>query len=168
LQQRGEAVSEAVAIACPTDAGVTDFRECLRLLRDGNPEDGLTRVRRALELEPQNPFYLSYAGLLTAIAERKYSIAESLCKEAVKLKRNHPQPYLNLAEVYVCAGRNADAVETLRKGLRSAGRDVRIRHALAKMRMRRNPVLNFLHRDHPLNRLFGAWRHRILGPVKNK
>lgn len=150
----------------PSDPGIQDFLECLRHLRDGHPNAGLLHVQRALEIAPQNPFYLSYMGLLKALAENKFGEAETLCREAVRIKRNHPQPYLNLAEVYLQAGRPKDALETLEKGLVSAGLDVRIRRALQNIGLRREPVLPSLARSNPLNKLLGKFRHRVLGPLK--
>jgi len=55
---------------------------------------------------------------------------------------------LNLAEVYHQAGRDGEALATLRKGIISAGRDVRIRRALEKLDARRPPILSSLGRGH--------------------
>lgn len=156
---------QVIETPSPTDAGIQDFLECLRHLRDGHPAEGLTHVQRALDVAPQNPFYLSYKGLLKALTEHNFIEAEKLCREAVRLKRNHPQPYLNLAEVYVRAGRPVDAVETLEKGLLSVGRDLRIRRALESIGLRREPVLPSLPRSNPLNRVLGKLRHHLLGPL---
>jgi tetratricopeptide (TPR) repeat protein len=97
-------------------------------------------------------------------AEERFADAESLCQEAITIRHNHAQLYLNLAEVYHCAGRPQEAIEVLEKGLVSAGRDFRIRRALEKIGTRREPVVSFLHRSHPLNRTLGRWRHRLSGP----
>jgi predicted Zn-dependent protease len=123
-------------------------------------------ARRALGIAPKNPFYLSYTGLLAALAEQRFGDAEVLCREAIEMRHNHAQLYLNLAEVYQNAGRNQDAIQILEKGLVSAGRDFRIRRALERMGVRREPVLTFLHRSHPLNRTLGKWRHKLNGPPK--
>jgi hypothetical protein len=82
------------------------------------------------------------------------------------VKCNHAQLYLNLAEVYHQAGRTSEAIETLEKGLVSAGRDFRIRRALERIGMRRSPVLTFLHRSHPVNRTLGRLRHRFSGAAR--
>jgi predicted Zn-dependent protease len=159
-------MSHWIGTTSPSDAGMADFKECLKHLRDGHPEEALLHARRALGVAPKNPFYLSYTGLLAALAEKRYGDAETLCREAVGMKHNHAQLYLNLAEVYLQAGRTAEAIVTLERGLVSAGRDFRIRRALEKIGMRREPVLSFLHRSHPLNRTLGRLRHRFNGPSK--
>jgi predicted Zn-dependent protease len=159
-------MSHWIGTTSPVDAGMEDFKECLKQLRDGHPEDALLHVRRALGAAPKNPFYLSYTGLLAALAEKRFADGESLCQEALGMRHNHAQLYLNLAEVYQRSGRPQDAIAILEKGLVSAGRDFRIRRALDKIGARREPVLSFLHRSHPLNRTLGKWRHRFAGPSK--
>jgi len=157
-------MSHWIGTTSPTDAGMNDFKECLKNLRDGHPTDALLHARRALGVAPKNPFYLSYTGLLAVLAEKRYGDAESLCQEALGMRHNHAQLYLNLAEVYHQAGRQQDAISTLEKGLVSAGRDFRIRRALERIGNRREPVFTFLHRSHPLNRTLGKLRHRLAGP----
>jgi predicted Zn-dependent protease len=157
-------MSHWIGTTSPTDAGMNDFKECLKNLRDGHATDALQHARRALGVAPKNPFYLSYTGLLAALAEKRYGDAESLCQEALGMRHNHAQLYLNLAEVYHQAGRQQDAIATLEKGLVSAGRDFRIRRALERIGNRREPVFTFLHRSHPLNRTLGKLRHRLSGP----
>jgi Flp pilus assembly protein TadD len=147
-----------------TGVGLAEFAECLRHLHDGHKGIALAHIRRALKAEPQNPFYLSYVGMLSAVAEKRYVVGERLCREALEIKCNHAQLYLNLAELYHQAGRDSDAIKTLRKGFISAGRDVRIRKALEKIGGRRPPILSSLERCHPLNRLLGRLRHRMIGP----
>ena len=137
-----------------------EFKQALDRMRDSDPEQALPHMRRAVELESQNPFYLSYLGLLMARAEQRWGEAEHLCATAVKLKRDQAQLYLNLAEVYVCAGRRDDAAATLTEGVKYARRDVRLQLMLGKLVVRRRPVIPFLHRRHFLNRHLGALRHR--------
>lgn len=139
-----------------------EFKQGLDRIRDADSERALEHMRRAVQLEEHNPFYLSYLGLLLARTERKWGEAEELCGAAVKMKRNQPQFYLNLAEVYVTAGRRDDAAETLLHGLKYAQRDIRLKLMLSKLIVRRRPVLPFLARDSFLNRQLGRWRHRAL------
>ncbi len=139
-----------------------EFKQALGHVREAELNRALVHIRRAVELERQNPFYLSYLGLLLARAEQKWSEAEDLCTAALRMKPDQPQFYLNLAEVYVIAGRREDAVETLTKGLQYARRDLRLKIALGKLATRRSPLLTFLPRYHFLNRHFGKLRHRVL------
>ena len=157
-------MSYVVETMSPSDSGMSDFKEGLKHLRDRHPEEALLHIRRALGIAPKNPFFLSYAGLLTALVERRFADAEMLCREALGMRHNHPQLYLNLAEVYQNAARPQEAIAALEKGLISTGRDRRIRRALKKFGIRREPVLPFLHRTHPMNRILGKWRHRLMGP----
>jgi predicted Zn-dependent protease len=139
-----------------------EFRKALGYLRDDYPERALTHFRRASELEDHNPFYRSYLGLTLARCERDWDEAEELCNAALRGKRDQPQLYLNLAEVYVAANRRQDAIETLLMAARYAQRDGRIYRMLNQLSNRRAPVLPFLQRTHFLNRSLGIWRHRAL------
>ncbi len=139
-----------------------EFRKAIALLRDGHPHQALHYMRRAVELEEQNPYYISYLGLMTARAEHKWADGEALCREAIQMRRNEPQLYLNLAEVYLAAGRREDAAEVLVRGIKNARRDFRLRLALSRISERRRPVIPFLRRSHFLNRQLGLLRHRAL------
>lgn len=160
-------MSHWISPAAETSEGIEEFKEGLSLLRQGDSHQALRHVRRAVEVEPGNPFYLSYAGLLTAQAEENYEAAERLCMQALGLKWNHAQLYLNLAEIYQRAGETQLAIETLQKGLISAGRDFRIRRALERLGVRRPAVFPFLERTHVLNRTLGRWRQRIYGAARS-
>ncbi len=157
-------MSDEMGPVSSSGVGITEFQECLRHLHDGHKSIALAHIRRALKAEPGNPFYLSYVGVLSAVAEKRYAAAEQFCREALQIKHNHAQLYLNLAEVYHRAGRESDAMATLKKGFISAGHDVRIRKALEKIGGRRPPILSTLGRDHSLNRILGRLRHRMIGP----
>jgi tetratricopeptide (TPR) repeat protein len=115
-------MSHWIGTTSPADAGMNDFKECLKNLRDGHADEALQHARRALGIAPKNPFYLSYTGLLAALSEKRFGDGESLCREALGMKHNHAQLYLNLAEVYYQAGRTPEAIQTLgkRAGIRRA------------------------------------------------
>src|SRR6266478_3187925 len=107
-----------------------EFKQGLALLRDNFADKALTHMQKAAQLEKNNPYYMSYLGVVLARSEEKWAEAEKLCDNAVRLKRNQAQLYLNLAEVYATAGRKDDAVETLQAGLKYARRDVRLNLAI--------------------------------------
>jgi hypothetical protein len=103
--------------------------------------------------------------MLCAVAEKRYVVGERMCREALEIKCNHAQLYLNLAEVYRQEGRDGDAIKTLRKGFISTGYDLRIRKALEKFGGHRRPIMSRLERSHFLNQLLGRLRHSVIGPA---
>jgi Flp pilus assembly protein TadD len=139
-----------------------EFKTGLTLLRDNYSTKALQHIQRAAELEKNNPYYMSYLGVALARSERKWADAERMCDTAVRMKRNQAQLYLNLAEVYMAAGRREDAREALVAGMKYARRDIRLNIAMAKLTTRRSPVFSFLTRKHPLNRQLGMLRHKTL------
>src|SRR5436190_11911305 len=151
---RGEAMMDTEAFR--------EFKTGLTLLRDRHADKAVPHMRRAVDLDKNNPYYMSYLGVVLARSEGKWGEAERLCDSAVRMKRNQAQLYLNLAEVYAAAGRREDAREALESGLKFARRDVRLTIAMNKLTQRRSPVLTFLSRRHPLNRQLGRLRHRTM------
>src|SRR6202022_3538558 len=115
------------------------FKQGLTLLRDNYAVRALPHMRRAMDLDKKNPYYMSYLGVVLARSEQRWGEAERLLDAAVRMKRNQAQLYLNLAEVYATAGRRDDAVEALQAGLKYARRDVRLTIAMNRMTSRRSP-----------------------------
>src|SRR5436853_4358281 len=126
-----------------------EFKTGLTLLRDRRAAKALPHMRRAMELDKNNPYYMSYLGVVLALSEEKWGEAEKLCDSAVRMKRNQAQLYLNLAEVYKAAGRREDAIEALQAGLKFARRDVRLSIALSRLIPRRAPRFSVLSRPQP-------------------
>src|SRR6202521_4870058 len=128
------------------------FRELktgLSYLRDIYATRALPHIQKSAEMEKCNPYYMSYLGVALARTEQKWADAERMCDAAVRMKRNQAQLYLNLAEVYMSAGRKDDAREALLAGMKFARRDIRLNIAMAKLPPRRMPVFTFLERKHP-------------------
>jgi Flp pilus assembly protein TadD len=144
-------------------SALDEFKQGVKLLRNGQSAEALEYLRHAAELNQQNPYYLSFLGVSVARAQRKWAPAVQLCETALSLRRNEVQLYLNLAEVYVAAGRRDDAVAVLDRGLLYSRLDVRVRRARAQLGKRNSPVLPFLERGNLLNVYLGKLRHRVLG-----
>ncbi len=138
------------------------FKAGLQLLRSDYAGKSLPHFKKALALDDNNPFYLSYFGLSLAAAERKWDEAESACLSALRMKRTQAELYLNLAQVYLLAGKKEEAAETLTSGLRFTKKDPRLAAALRKLNTRRQAVLPFLSRTSAVNRGLGKLRHRVL------
>ena len=141
------------------------FRKGVGLLREDVPAQAMPLFERAVELDPANPNYISYLGLLKAMVEEKWGEAERLCTESLRMGQRQPQLFLNLAEVYRLAGRIQDASDTLGRGLKYAPRDYRLNLEFSKLVMRRRPIIRRLPRTHFINRALGRLRHRALQAV---
>lgn len=144
------------------NSAVAEFKQGIQLLREGYPTEAHDRFCRAVESEKQNAYYLSFLGVSKARGQKNWAAAADLCETALNLKRNEGQFYLNLAEVYLSAGRREDAIAVLNRGLTYLIDDPRIRRARAKLGKRRSSVFPFLERGHFLNRILGKLRHRVL------
>ena len=131
-------------------------------MRDGEYKNAVELLRRAVDLDPENPYYVSYYGLSLAHSEAKWAEAEQLCHTALCRNRRQAQLYLNLAEVYASSDRRQAAADTLSRGLRHLPHDARLQEAFGRLVTRRTPVLAFLPRTNAINRSLGAFRHKIL------
>lgn len=147
---------------------VANFKQGIRLLKDGYPKKALALFRLSFECEKHNPYYLSYLGLSIARAERKWEQASELCEIAVQLKNREIQFYLNLAEVFTLSKRRERAFDTLDTALEIFGEDEGLQRARGRLEQRRSPVLSLFSRDHFLNRKLGKLRHRALKRVRKK
>lgn len=146
----------------PSTDAITAFKHGVDLLRNGYPDDAVPFLRSAAEAEEQNPYYLSFLGLSVARSQKKWDAALTLCETAVRLKRDEPRLYLNLASVYVSASRREKAIEVLDSALKRFGRNAPVERERNKLGKRAEPVLSFLPREHSLNRTLGQLRHRAL------
>lgn len=141
---------------------VAEFTQGVKMLKNSYPKKAVVCLRRALECDKQNPYYLSFLGVSIARAEQKWDEAVQLCEAAIERKRGEIQFHLNLADVYATAGLRDNALYTLDKALKTFGEDKRLRSARRKVEKRRTPVLPFLTRGNFLNRELGKLRHRVL------
>jgi predicted Zn-dependent protease len=139
-----------------------DFKEAIKLYHNHFVAEALEMMKKALEEEPGNPVYLSHLGVLMAQAKKNYTMAEKLCSQALKKKHNDPELHLNLANVYVDAGRYDDAVHALEQGLKYTKQNKRLKQRLRQLGDRRPPIIPFLGRGNFLNVQLGKLRHSIM------
>ena len=147
------------------NSAVAEFKQGIQLLQEGYAAEAHDRFHRAVELEKQNAYYLSFLGVSEARGKKNWAAAANLCETAIGLKRNESQFYLNLAEVYLFAGRRKDAVAVLDRSSIYVSDDPRLMRARAKLGRRRSSVLPFLKRGHSLNRILGKLRHQIVARI---
>jgi len=134
-------------------------------VKRGNFRNGISYLREAVKIAPDNPDYLSLLGLCSA-KDGDISGGKSLCSRAVSLAPDEAVPYVNLGRVLLEEGRRQEARTVLLKAYRIDRRNVEVALELSHMGIRRNPVLSFLSRSHPLNVYLGRLRHSFLTWLK--
>lgn len=142
------------------------FRVGIELLKEKKYGDALTSIKMAIKkggyenLNEIPPLYLSYLGLIMALAEKRYRNGVEICEKAIRKEFYNPLFHLNLGKVYVAGGYKHKAIHTFHKGLRIAGDHDEIMAELRKMGLRRKPVIPFLTRTHLLNKYLGLLLHK--------
>ena len=128
-------------------------------LAGGRHTAALEHFRAAHRLDPTSARIRSFYGLCIGLAESRFDRALELCRTSAKEEFFNPVLYHNLARVHLAFGFKAEAIRYLRRGLMIDPASAPIREELARLGVRRRPVLAFLRRRHLLNRWFG----RLLG-----
>ena len=141
------------------------FDEGTAHLAGGRAADALPCLRRAFDLAPAHARVRSSLGVAVALAERDFEQARDLCESAVKQEFFNPDLYFNLSRVYLAFGRRPEALRYLRRGQMIDPGHAGIQRSLSELG-RRLPVVPFLPRRHPLNRVFGSARKLVLGPFR--
>lgn len=140
----------------------------IKLLRDRRYIEALSSIKTAIKtsgydhIDEIPPTFLSYLGLATALAEKKYRAGAQICENAIKKEFYNPLFYLNLGKVYVAGGYKSKAIEAFNKGLQIDGSHAEIINELKKMGIRRKPVVPFLTRTHALNKHLGLLLYKSL------
>lgn len=126
----------------------------------------LARVTRSQASAADLPsqFY-AYLGFGIAHRQRRVREGLQLCEHAVRLEFYEPENYVQLARTAMLAGRRRRAVTALRQGLAIDPSHRELREVLIEIGRRRRPVLPFLSRSNPVNRLLGRIRHGLFGPL---
>ena len=126
-------------------------------LERGDAQAALEHFRTAHQVDRANPRYRSFYGLGLALVERRFDRALELCRSAAKEEFFNPELYHNLARVHLAFGFKAEAIRYLRRGLMIDPGNGAMQGELRGLGTRRRPVLKFLPRRHPLNRLLGRF-----------
>lgn len=148
------ALEDTIRLGCAyvKEANYREALVCFRRLLTAYEEDRSSEVPAKL---------LSNLGLALALGENRINEAVTYCTMAIKKEFYQTEYYVNLARVYLKAGRRSNAVDVLYKGLKIDGQDSRILSELQRLGMRRKPILSFLKRSHPFNRYLGMIASRL-------
>jgi tetratricopeptide (TPR) repeat protein len=102
---------------------------------------------------------MSWYGVTLVLVERNIALGMSLCDQAVRAALD-PELLLNQARVHLALRQRERAVKSVERGLDLWPEHVALLAARQAMGTRRPPVLPFLARANPLNRMLGRLRHR--------
>lgn len=124
--------------------------------------DALLRRARQRPSHSDEAVALSFYGLALALhaPERKEALA--FCERAAQVEFYNPDLYLNLARVCLIQGDRIRAADAIQRGLSLRPNHHGLRQAMRELGRRRDLVLPFLPRCHPINVLLGRWLHRLL------
>ncbi len=139
-------------------------RRGLLLCRGENWAEGLDLLGRAFDASGDAVFpgtVYSYLGYGLAREYRKYRQGLSLCEHGLRIQPDDAENHLNMARTLVAMNRRRQALGILNRGLAVAPRNAGLLDLRLSLGVRRPPVLRFLRRSHPLNRLLG-WARQVL------
>jgi tetratricopeptide (TPR) repeat protein len=137
------------------------FTQGLQFLKNHRLTEASNSFRKAFKQDPDNPLYLSYYGLIVALAENNLQDGINFCRAAIYRAAYEPQCYLNLCKVYSKAGQRKKALEALLEGLNFEKNNSLLKMEMKRMGIRRKPFLSFLPRNHFLNKSIGMYTYKF-------
>ena len=137
------------------------FSQGLEYLRKNRIPEAANAFRRAFKMDPDDPRYLSYYGLILALAEGNLQDAINFCRAAILRAAYEPEFYLNLCKVYSQGGQRKKALETLLEGMNFDNENVLLKMEFKRLGSRRKPLISFLSRDHVLNKSLGRITYKL-------
>lgn len=114
---------------------------------------------RAYRRDARDPRFKSWYGLTLVVVEKNSNLGAQLCDQAVRAGAD-PELLLNVARVHLALNQRDRVLQVVAQGLARWPDDPGLRAAREALGMRLQPVLPFLSREHPINRLLGRLRHR--------
>ena len=140
-------------------------RECFEracgLMDGGNNLAALAWVEQALAQAPEEPSYQSCFAVLIALERGQVRRGLELAQAAADRAGREPSLCLNVATIHLKAEQRAQAIEWLRAGLARDPTNDDIKKRLAALGVRRPPVLGFLPRANPINKVLGLIAARL-------
>jgi predicted Zn-dependent protease len=142
------------------DESAMAFARGLDLLKKNRLGESANAFRMAFKKEPENPLYLSYYGLIVALAEDNLQDGINFCRAAILRTSDEPDFFVNLSKVYSKAGQRKKALEALVEGLNYKN-EGRIMTEMRRLGVRRKATIRFLPRNHFLNKALGKFTYNF-------
>jgi predicted Zn-dependent protease len=131
------------------------FDKAMDAMKSGNSGEAVHFLEQAVGLE-RRPLFCSNLAVCLAKDKNDVKRAISLCKEAIKSEPKNSIHFLHLGKVHLLANQKKEAIRIFCMGLRhSENRDIIAE--LNRIGRRRPPVIPFLDRSNPLNRVLGKF-----------
>ncbi len=149
------------------------FRLGRKRLAEGVAREALVCFKEAIELErsrsldrgPGQGRYLSFYGLCLCITRASMREALHECRAGASLDPTDPDVWWNLGKVALHLHRRGEAYRAWTRGLELDPDHDGMRHEMANLGVRQQPVLSFVPRRHPLNVALGQVRARLGRPA---
>ena len=139
--------------------GVLEFERARRAIAMDNTVAGLAGIEKALSLKDDKGWY-SFLGYCVARERGQVSRGTELCMISLEHDPSNPAHYLNLGKIQLLSGNRAEALRILREGV-ARGESAELLAVLNEFGKRKSPVIPFLPRSNPLNKLLGLILPRI-------
>lgn len=136
-----------------------EFDQAQRELDQGSVLAALACLERALAIW-DDPLWYSRLGFCVAKERGHLTQAFELCRSAIAHDPENPLHHLYLGKVYLIAGNQYEALQTLRQGMLLGGLP-EIEKTLAAIGTRKTPVIPAFSRDNLLNRYLGIIMARL-------
>jgi hypothetical protein len=153
-------VSEATARGGGDEAPGADLEEGLAAFTARDLPGAHAAFERAYRRDSRDPVHMSWYGVTLVLVERNSNLGVVLVDEALRTAGPDPALLLNSARVHLALNQRERAARAVTRGLELFPDDPRLAAARLALGTRRAPVLPFLARANPLNRVLGRLRHR--------
>ncbi len=144
----------------------------LDLCRFGNFKEGLAELAALGDLTRVKDIpsaYFSYLGYALAKQRNQFQQGIKLCRHSIKLEFFQTENYVNLARTCLLSEKyRREAWDAVREGLRIDPDHPELLEIQRQLGSRKPPILGFLGRNNPLNRLLGSLRHLLSRDVGSK
>ncbi|HEX4494150.1 MAG TPA: hypothetical protein VIE43_00650 [Thermoanaerobaculia bacterium] len=135
--------------------------------RRGDWNEGLHHLGKVTETgeatEGLPGLFYSYLGFGIALRDRRIREGLKLCRHSIEVEFYQAENYVNLARTCLLARDRKGAVKAVRAGLKIERNNPQLLAMIKELGVRGQPVLSFLDRSNPINKLLGRIRHSLRG-----
>jgi Flp pilus assembly protein TadD len=154
-------VTDGTASDAPADATAeAAFEDGVAAFAARDVDAAHAAFARAYRRNSRDPRFMSWYGLTLVLVERNSNLGVMLVDQALRATGPDPDLLLNQARVHLALNQRERSVRAITRGLELWPEDARLLAARDAIGTRREPVIPFISRSNPLNRVLGRLRHR--------